>query len=169
MAGHPVKKGNVRAITLWRPWDQAFLYGGKRLENRPYRYPSFLHGKRIALHAGLKWDRGSAMVIEQRAGIDLLSQPDDLRRAGCVFAVARIAGMVTDSLDPWFMGPYAWVLEDFTELPVPIPCRGFQRVWRLPSDVERQVAEQLVSLRKATPSEPTEGAERQQLGLPGVS
>lgn len=60
---------------------------------------------------------------------------------GAVLAVATYAGWVSEPLtvggepDPWFAGPYAWVLDDVVALPEPVPCRGDRGLWPLPPDV----------------------------------
>lgn len=43
----------------------------------------------------------------------------------------------------WFFGPIGYVLRDVRALRVPVPCRGWQGFWTLPSDVERLVVDQL--------------------------
>lgn len=38
--------------------------------------------------------------------------------------------------DPWEFGPYCWEVTRVIELPDPIECRGYQKLWRLPPDVD---------------------------------
>ncbi len=40
-------------------------------------------------------------------------------------------------------GRYAWLLADVRRLPTPIPCKGALGLWRVPADVEAQIAEVL--------------------------
>lgn len=40
-------------------------------------------------------------------------------------------------------GRWAWLLTDVQALPEPVACRGFQRIWNLPPDVEARVLPQL--------------------------
>jgi hypothetical protein len=63
-----------------------------------------------------------------------------------IFAVARLAAVVTNSHDPWFATPqdprdtnYGWVLEDVVMLPDVVPCKGAQKLWTLPQPVLEQV------------------------------
>ena len=46
----------MKALTLTRPWPDAILYGGKRIENRFWKtyYPD-----PILLHASQRWDDAS--------------------------------------------------------------------------------------------------------------
>jgi hypothetical protein len=55
---------------------------------------------------------------------------------------ARMTGVVTESADPWFTGPYGWTLDDVVALPAPVPCRGAQGLWPVPDDVAALVIEQ---------------------------
>lgn len=41
---------------------------------------------------------------------------------------------------PWFSGPIGWVLDETVPI-APVPCRGRQKLWTLPGDVERVVRE----------------------------
>ena len=62
-----------------------------------------------------------------------------------VVAVVRLAGVVTESEDPWYAGRYGWLLADRQRLVEPVPCRGRQGLWTLPADVEAQVREQVIA------------------------
>ncbi len=57
---------------------------------------------------------------------------------GAIVAVARLEGVVTRSDDPWFFGPFGWVLGEVTAIE-PVPCRGAQRLWALDEDTLRRV------------------------------
>lgn len=143
-------------LTLWRPWHCAILYrteDPKRVENRPWAPWSMVIGKRIALHAGKRFEDDVADLLcvkgDPRAqymgivgtavvrgwihvskelllpGADNLTHSDTLTRAEAqVYAGSR-----------WFFGPYGWVLEDVRVLPEPIPCRGNQALWPVPDEI----------------------------------
>ena len=133
----------MKAVTLWRPWDHAILYGGKRIENRPWKpWPSII-GKRIALHSGRKYDtEGAQWMLSQ--GLYTPPPPSECI-AGAIVGTATVSGFVTDSDSSWFFGPYGWVLMDVKALPEPILCRGAQGLWNLPKQVELQVLAQVGS------------------------
>lgn len=38
---------------------------------------------------------------------------------------------------------FAWLFTDIAALPVPVPCRGAQRLWRVPAAAQAQIAAQL--------------------------
>lgn len=53
---------------------------------------------------------------------------------GAVIALVRFVGVCRASRDPWFGGPWGWVLSDATPLPEPFLCRGQQGLWTLDGD-----------------------------------
>ena len=133
----------LRALTLWRPWDQAIVRGSKRIENRPWKpWPSMV-GELIAIHAGMKYDHKGASDMREAA----LFNPAHPARSpsGCVVGVARVTGYVTSSSSPWFSGPYGWTLADAQALDEPVSCRGEQGLWVVPSPVARSVMAQIKS------------------------
>ncbi|HEX2679548.1 MAG TPA: hypothetical protein VHM19_23020 [Polyangiales bacterium] len=149
----------MRALTLHRPWDVAMLHG-KLVENRSWKPPVDLVGQRFALHAGEHYDYDGLAFIKRTLGVGKL--PED-SVAGVVFATTKLIGWVetgtaaahkwgaiasvaeaAHAIDsPWLFGPVGWVLEDTRRLAKPVPCRGFQRLWNLPADVEARVIEQM--------------------------
>jgi hypothetical protein len=132
-------------LTLWRPWDHAILYGGKPLENRPWKPWARIIGKRIALHAGLKYDTEGAEWMRREGLYEPPAEP--LCPKGCIVGTFRVRGWVNElgfdnngvSTDhdesPWFFGPFGWLLEDVTALESPLPCRGAQSLWQVPAEV----------------------------------
>lgn len=40
----------------------------------------------------------------------------------------------------WFAGPFGWLLDDVRALPEPIPCRGFQKLWKVPDDIAARLS-----------------------------
>jgi hypothetical protein len=155
----------VLALTLLRPWDRAILYGNKRVENRTWPCPPSARGKPIALHAGQTYDEDGAQWMHRKKLFDpyaaqVLFNPHAEHRIaiGCIVGVATVAAVagVRDVLphhltehqkrilaSRWFMGPYGWLLADVRALREPVPCKGHQRLWTVPPDVERRVMAQL--------------------------
>ncbi|MES1164176.1 MAG: hypothetical protein ABUR63_00345 [Verrucomicrobiota bacterium] len=140
------------ALTLWRPWTALVVVGPKNIENRPWAPPKWIIGKRIAIHAGLTFDdagRATAQVILRETGFD----PFD----GALWQLAQVKGSIVGTavvsdwasrdtplrcaeeilLSPWFFGPFGWLLTDRKPLPAPVPCRGAQKLWRLPAELRR--------------------------------
>jgi hypothetical protein len=57
---------------------------------------------------------------------------------GAVIAVAHLADIVRHSDDPWFQGPWGWLLDDVVPI-CPVQCPGQRQLFTLPDDVEQAV------------------------------
>ena len=139
----------MMALTLKHPWPFAVARLGKRIENRIWRPPPSLlkPGDWFALHGGIQ-PRGrddleeiAAMarcLIADRGHLLDLGPGDDVTLRDAiipgVFAVCRLGPVLTASTDYWFDGPIGLSLLDLVVLPEPVPCRGAQKLWRLPDD-----------------------------------
>jgi hypothetical protein len=149
----------VRAITLHQPWAWAVACGLKLVENRSWLPPAVVRPPfPLVIHAGRHFDSNAAAWLRDNRLPDDPEQParGDLVY-GAVTAVCRVARVAThvDHVTDYFgrgtdqgrffFGPFGWLLADLHELPEPIPCRGFQRVWRLPP-MEQRHAEVLDKL-----------------------
>jgi len=147
------------ALTLHRPWDQAITRLSKAIENRTWKPPQSAMDHVIAIHAGLKWDEDGAEFIAMLEGPQW--EFFDADSPTGIVGVARIVGWFNTITDerkaawnrehmvkehrwsPWRSGPYCWVLADRRPLPMPVPCKGAQGLWTVPTDVERAVRGQL--------------------------
>jgi len=123
--------GISHALTLWRPWPHAILFGGKRIENRPWKPWASIIGKRIAVHAGLRYDDAGAAWMRAQELYDPPEGP--WCPAGVIVGTARVTGFVEASDDPWFVGPFGWLLADVEAFDMPVACRGAQGLWRVPA------------------------------------
>ena len=134
----------MRGLTLWQPWGTCVSRWGKRIENRPWKPWDSIIGQVIAIHAGKKMDDECLNKLyrnETPAGLITLSRRDFPR--GAIIGVATVAGCVTESSDPWFFGPFGWILKDVRELAEPIPARGMQGLWPIPPALEAMIRDQL--------------------------
>ena len=145
------------ALTIHQPWAWCIALETlpsdpprrpKRLENRDRKAPRPLWGKRLAIHAGRRYDDEAAAEL-RRAGVEV---PDhDATALGAVVAVATLRCCSTwrPGRDHpqrfWWQGPVAWVLDDVRPLREPAPCRGYPKIWRLrlPLDQTRFVEARL--------------------------
>lgn len=134
----------MRAITLWRPWDQAILYGGKRIENRPWPLPSCMANVPIALHAGKKFDKEGVRWMMERG---LYIPPRDECSPTGIVGVFWVSKIVRhgepEAASKWFFGPYGWVISKVQPFEFPIACRGMQKLWNPSPDLQQQILEQL--------------------------
>ena len=106
----------------------------------------------MAIHAGQRWHQQHADQI-QALGIDV--PPRERQVFGAILCVARIVDCVHELAlegltlgdrpervvlaNPWFSGPYGWILDEVQVLAKPIPCRGALGLWKLPPDVDEAV------------------------------
>lgn len=87
-----------------------------------------------------------------------LTEESRLLDFGAVVAVAKVDGChwaadcdrevndfaTIEYCSQWAMpGQYHWQLKDVRTLATPVPCRGHQKLWTLPDDVEQAVRAQL--------------------------
>lgn len=159
----------LRALTLWRPWDEPVACGAKPVENRSWSPPKAIVGQVIAIHAGKTHDHDARGFIIDR-GYHLLSLAESNRRAGAIVGVTRIVAAFTegdlkfDTVDrfkgnelyverrtrvlesPWFFGPWGWLLEDAIAID-PVPCKGAMGLWRVPPDVAAEVLRRVEAKR----------------------
>lgn len=146
------------ALTVLQPWASWIASGEKKVENRGWRLPrsaAGLAGERalgaqVAVHAGLTFDRWWSSRI--RAPFSQFGDPDELVR-GAVVAVVVFTHDCRGCADPWceagkpnagysVVGWHIDPLRTF-RLDKPVPCRGRQRLWRLPPDIECAVRAQM--------------------------
>ena len=132
---------SLLALTLHRPWDWAVLHAGKPVENRTWAPPAWLLNKHIAIHAGKSYDHEGAEWI--RRTFDIQAPADHDLPSGVIVGVAKLVGWYQEgdgmrAPSPWAFGPCCWELEERTALATPVPCRGAQRLWKVP---EPQLAE----------------------------
>lgn len=140
----------MKALTLWRPWARYVSTGEKRIENRPWAPPAKMLGETIAIHAGKAWEDAEGIaMIDRVLGRD---SSKDSHVEGIIGTVKLVGwfhfdGEITASEltgvtecseqdDEWCFGPVCWVLRDFTPIAAPIPCRGMQKLWNIPADVQ---------------------------------
>jgi hypothetical protein len=75
---------------------------------------------------------------------------DSLPR-GAIVGVVDIVGCVRTATSPWFEGPYGFVLANPQAI-TPIPFRGAQKFFELPSDVLATLTALMIELDKAKPA-----------------
>jgi hypothetical protein len=129
----------MKALTIRQPWVWAIFHAGKDIENRDW--PTRLRG-RIAIHAakGMTRDEyeSALFFIQEATGKFQCPDFEELVR-GAIIGTVEIAGCVSKSGSPWFMGDYGFLLRDAIALPEPIGCRGALGFWDVPDDILRQL------------------------------
>lgn len=150
----------MRALTLWQPWASFMALGIKGIETRSWR-TMVRPGEVIAIHAaarpepdresGPEWAARRA-VHAYRGSFEEAAQTFPL---GVVVAVATFDRLIpTECFEPgelshlevalgdYSPGRFGWRTSRLAALPEPVPCKGAQRLWRLPDDVASQVVAQ---------------------------
>jgi hypothetical protein len=151
----------LRGLTIWQPWADAIAYGTKRVENRPWLAPPWMKdGGLLAIHAGqaTAWDArppGGEGWADPPMGLPRMSHGVILAVAtleGCHWPLSPVRAFTRAGhpcapgaqCSPWGAADEVhWELAGVVALSEPVPCRGKQRLWRLPEDVEKAVRKQL--------------------------
>lgn len=123
----------LKALTIQQPWAQLIVTGHKTIENRTwkteYRGPLYIHaGKRM-------YDMPTAEIVRL---CDLMGKTNILQ-FGAIIGRVDLVDIVTRSNDPFFCGPYGWVLRN-PEILTPVPMRGQMRLIDLPADITQRLA-----------------------------
>ena len=102
----------MKALSIRQPWAWLICTGQKDIENRSWKLPSKMVGKRIYVHAGLRVDK-EASTYRWR------------KDTGCIIGEVTITGCVTESGSPWFSkGGYGFTLTYPVLYEKPIPYKG---------------------------------------------
>jgi len=149
----------MRALSIRQPHLYCITHLGKDVENRTWKPPLHIIGKRIALHASGKLDgRDGFDMASSIAGFDLKTAVSDMP-LGAIVATAVVAGWFkTDDVrdrvsvtvghgifpasvyaSKWYLGDIGWALQDVIVLPEPIPCKGALSLWKVPSSAMPEI------------------------------
>jgi hypothetical protein len=114
-----------KELSIRQPWAHLIVAGIKQIENRTwttrYRGP-------LLIHAGQLWHDETIADIERRHRIAI---PRDLQLGGIV-GIVDLVDVVTQSDDPYFYGPFGFVLENARLLSF-TPMRGRLGIWKTTS------------------------------------
>lgn len=110
----------MRVLSILQPWAWLIAHGHKDVENR--RWSTRYRGS-FLIHAGKRWGE------EQREDVELVQamfpeiQLPETFEFGGIIGQATITSCVSDSMSPWFFGPYGFEIANASPLPF-IPLRG---------------------------------------------
>lgn len=146
----------MKALTIWQPYATLIATGAKEHEWRGWRPPAAVPpGTRIAIHAaktdahlGLTRRWPFAGLLERAADAGQIDEPATLP-LGAFVASAVLAEVIPSEAREWSdveaalgapgPGRYAWRLEGVRALNVPVPFRGAQGLWTVPSELVAQL------------------------------
>ncbi|MGP3914350.1 hypothetical protein [Nonomuraea sp. 10N515B] len=148
------------ALTVRQPWAYAITALGKTIENRGW---TTSHRGLLAIHAGGIWDghraarrvfelTGQYVLTTEMSAVVAVVELVDIHRSFTCIRSPRERHLHTDgafTCSKWAMGlgepdgMWHWELANVRRLAEPVPCKGTQRLWSLPSDVEAAVLAQI--------------------------
>jgi len=133
-----------RVLSIQQPWASAIAKGHKRVENRSW---STRYRGTVYIHASSKLDRHGVEWLESVAHV---RRPAEFTQSAIV-AVANISDVVTkrqaQQFEPWFFGPYGFVLKNIRSLPKPVRTKGKLGLFRPSPALIRSVNRQLEARR----------------------
>lgn len=141
-------------LTLHPWWVPPIVAQAKPLENRNWHPPAPEEGYLwLGLHAGLG---GSCRKPDRNAELefirDIWPEMPEACPTGVVVGAMKIVDVV-DKLDRWAaddewwvdngewaspaaLARYAWIIGEVRPLPEPLPCKGREKLWTPPRDIE---------------------------------
>ena len=163
-----MKAETIWALTLHQPWASLIAEGVKTEETRDWAPPRDVIGQRIAIHAGKrKMDRDALELLDKlddegpplpmgavvcTAKLVGAFQVEDHDNYDGVAIVCSVVGSLIgdwtetsqfpDEYGDWSIGRWIWCLDDIRMLRIPVPVRGYQKMWSLPEEVRGMVAVQ---------------------------
>ena len=160
----------LTCATLWQPWAELMRLGYKGIETRSWAPPASLlrPGHTLAIHAAVKrseaqarhWSEAKRLIAryDGRRIVDLFEELP----FGAIVAVVVFQGAQpktdprgafrrwVEELHPlerafgdYSPGRFGWHTAGLVPLREPVECRGVQKLWTAPADVERAVRAQL--------------------------
>lgn len=118
-----------RALSIRQPWAWAIMNAGKRIENRSrrthYRGPICLHASLYEPNAEdkrLYLETAAAAFPNFPDFVEICRSSPDEQKGG-IIGTAEIVDCIDASDDPWFQGPFGWVLDNVQPVDF-IPVKG---------------------------------------------
>lgn len=138
----------MRALTLGQPFADCIVHGPKRIENRPWKCPDKLLGW-IAVHAG-KGDYPYDEAELKRLWPEMPPLKEMSR--GKIIGVMNVVRCLKPEgiRSPWASGPWCWVIKEVRPLHKPIECRGYQKLWNVPEEHQKEIDRQMRTLDKVS-------------------
>ena len=127
----------IPVISLWMPWANWVSLGWKSIETRTHKRFASLVGKRIGIHASLRWDNGAINAARPYlTQVQVLRAEKSLRIGGAIICTAIVSDFrpltEEDEQDALIecrsVQRYGLVLTDIRQIEA-IPCKGKQGIW----------------------------------------
>lgn len=141
------------ALTLTQPWAGLVASGIKRIENRPWKLPKRMLGRRFAIHASREVDQEIYQRLEAMgfAPSPLWTVTSAIigvaRVIHCVSSLVElqheIHGHIGPEQEQFWIGPHAFILESIQSIATPVECKGALGFWGLSESLATRVTAQL--------------------------
>jgi len=112
-----------KALSIMQPWAHLVCAGVKRVENRTWTTD---YRGLVLIHASTTYAREAYRELRRMNVI----VPETLPR-GCLVGFAELVDVIEESEDPFFSGPFGFVLKNAQALKAPIPMRGRLRLFEI--------------------------------------
>ena len=113
----------TKALSIMQPWAHLVVAGVKRIENRTWTTD---YRGLVLIHASSTYAREARRDLRRMN----VSVPDILPR-GCLIGFAELVDVVCESSDPFFTGPFGFVLRNAQALRRPVPMAGRLRLFEI--------------------------------------
>lgn len=103
----------------------------KNIENRIWPLPDHMKGQRIYVHTGVRMDNSAlekllGMGFQVIIVLAFFSLNTNRVPRGAIIGEVDLIDCITESNNPWFEGPYGFVLANPLHYKQPIPYKGRQ-------------------------------------------
>jgi len=117
----------MKVLSIRQPWAWAIVHENKRIENRTWNTK---FRDEFLIHASHKWDDEGRQFISKnmfKLGIRVFANKKH-HQFGGIIGKATLVDVITESEDPYFCGPFGFVLENIEPIEF-IPCKGKLGFW----------------------------------------
>jgi len=122
----------MKALSLMQPMAWA-IFHGKDVENRTWKTN---YRGRILIHASNNFDQDHyAWLYENQDKLGILLPPRSCFVKKAILGMVTIVHCVKLHASPWFFGPYGFVLKDPSLFGMPIPYKGYFKIFDVPDEV----------------------------------
>jgi hypothetical protein len=130
----------MKCISLKQPWAYLMVNGIKDIENRSwntnFRGPVLVHASKTFDQDSLDFIKQTITYLENDGNGEIVL-PEKFDMGGIV-GTFTITKVVTDSANPWFFGPYGFVVKYARPLPF-FPLRGQLNIFDVPDEIVQQL------------------------------
>lgn len=141
----PESAQTVYALSLWEPWAILIPLGEKKWETRHWKPPEHMIGCLFVIHAAKRWtadERRYAYTAPFQEALRRHGYRPDHLPLGAAVGTARLLRYIPTEDYTLYVPPsdypfgnygperYAWEYGEPELFETPIPCRGYQGIWR---------------------------------------